>query len=92
MIKQSRRKPREPLGHRELRDAGYVIVHRQPTESMLAAPRASGQWLDEDEAMRTFRQMVKESRRIQKRAMEKARREIEARSGQDTLFDLKAAI
>lgn len=77
---------------KKLRDAGYVIVHRNPTESMLAAPKASGQWIDEDEAMRTFRQMVKESRRLQREAMEKARREIEARSGQDYLFDLKKAI
>lgn len=76
---------------RKLRDAGYVIVHRAPTDSMVAAARG-GRWVDDEEVMLTFRLMMNESRKIQKRAMEKARREIEARSGQDTLFDLRKAI
>ena len=74
---------------KKLKDAGYVIIHRQPTESMLQAAKAGGLWIDENEALATFRLMMKESRHIQRQAMERARREIEARSRQDMLFELE---
>jgi len=74
---------------KKLKNAGYVIVHRRPTESMLQAAKAGGLWIDEDEALATFRLMVKESWHIQRQAMEKARREIEERSQQDMLFELE---
>ena len=48
-----------------LREAGFVVVHRIPTESMIKAGLSTGKWPEDRGVEREFHRMVAESIRLQ---------------------------
>jgi len=55
-----------------LREAGFVVVHSDPTDSMVKAGLSAGKWPEDRGVKREFHRMVAESIRMQNQDMQDA--------------------